>query len=195
MISSVLARILRSSKLGATVASAAGIRTVADGGGFACRANQQRHQHDRFRRGGAKPHSGTSLIPVLRRGSGRSVCSLGVKPILSKRPDCRSCADGGVHAGGGVAVRRTISGGLVATSGRRLWSGSACWRPGGRRRRFRFGAGLQDGRRPSGRVLPGYEAADLAASRPLEGGMCPVSEGRLGGVAQAGAHHGICWRS
>jgi len=33
-------------------------------------------------------------------------CSLGVKPILSKCADCRSPADGGVHARGGVAVEK-----------------------------------------------------------------------------------------
>ena len=45
-------------------------------------------------------------MPALRRRSGRSACSLGVKPILSKCADCRSPADGGVHAGGGVAVEK-----------------------------------------------------------------------------------------
>jgi hypothetical protein len=58
------------------------------------------------RRGGATSHRGTSLVPVLRCGSGRSACSLGFKPTLSKCANCRSRADGGVHAGGGVAVEK-----------------------------------------------------------------------------------------
>jgi hypothetical protein len=65
-----------------------------------------RGRRDRFQAWGATPHRGRSPIPVLRRGSGRSARSLGVKPILSKRADCRSTADGGVHAGGGVAVEK-----------------------------------------------------------------------------------------
>ena len=69
----------------------------------------------RNRRGGAMPHRGTSLIPVLRRGSGRSACSPGVKPILSKRADCRSPADGDVHAGGGVAVEKDVARNCVET--------------------------------------------------------------------------------
>jgi hypothetical protein len=36
----------------------------------------------------------------------RCVCSLGFKPILSKRADCRSPADGRIHASGGVAVEK-----------------------------------------------------------------------------------------
>ena len=43
--------------------------------------------------------------PIVVRGSNpRSDCSLGVKPILSKRADCRSPANGGVHVGGDVTV-------------------------------------------------------------------------------------------
>ena len=45
-------------------------------------------------------------LPVLRRGRGRSACSLSFKPILSKRADCRSSADGSVHADGGLAVEK-----------------------------------------------------------------------------------------
>jgi hypothetical protein len=42
------------------------------------------------------------MLIVVRRSNARSACSFGFKPILSKRADCRSPADGGVHAGGGV---------------------------------------------------------------------------------------------
>jgi hypothetical protein len=44
------------------------------------------------------------LLIVLRRSNARSACSVGFKPILSKRADCPPPADGGVHAAGGVAV-------------------------------------------------------------------------------------------
>ena len=44
------------------------------------------------------------MLIVVRRSKARSVCSLEFKPILSKRADCRSPADGGIHPGGGVAV-------------------------------------------------------------------------------------------
>ncbi len=50
---------------------------------------------------------GNSLTQVLRRGSERSACSLDVKPILSKRADCRSAADEGVRAVGGGTVEGT----------------------------------------------------------------------------------------
>ena len=46
------------------------------------------------------------MLIVVRRSNAPSACSLGFKPILSKRADCRSRADGGVHAGGGVAVEK-----------------------------------------------------------------------------------------
>ena len=46
------------------------------------------------------------MLIVVRRSNARSACSLGFEPILSKRADCRSPADGGVHAGGGVAVEK-----------------------------------------------------------------------------------------
>jgi hypothetical protein len=43
--------------------------------------------------------TGCAMLIVVRRGNARSACSLGFKPILSKRAGCRSSADGGVHAG------------------------------------------------------------------------------------------------
>ena len=46
------------------------------------------------------------MLIVVRSINARSGCSLGFKPILSKRADCRSLADGGVHAGGGVAAEK-----------------------------------------------------------------------------------------
>jgi hypothetical protein len=52
------------------------------------------------------PSKGCAMLIVVRRSNARSACSLGFKPILSKRADCRSPADGGVHAGGGVAVKK-----------------------------------------------------------------------------------------
>ena len=76
---------------------------VNDVGAQQPRASTPRASHTPV---GATPHHGTSLIPVLRRGSGRSAWSLGFKPILSKRAACRSPADGGVHASAGVAVEK-----------------------------------------------------------------------------------------
>ena len=46
------------------------------------------------------------MLIVVRRGNARSACSLGLKPILSRRADCRSPAHGGVHIGRGVAVEK-----------------------------------------------------------------------------------------
>jgi hypothetical protein len=46
------------------------------------------------------------MLIAVRRSNARSPRSLGFKPILSKRADCRSPAGGGVHAGGGVAVEK-----------------------------------------------------------------------------------------
>ena len=45
-----------------------------------------------------------ALPIVVRRGNAWSACSLGFKLLLSKRADCRSPANGGIHAHGGVAV-------------------------------------------------------------------------------------------
>ena len=44
------------------------------------------------------------MLIVVPRGSGRAPCSLGSRPILSKRAHCRSSRDGGVRVGVGVAV-------------------------------------------------------------------------------------------
>ena len=49
------------------------------------------------------------MLIVVRRSKARSVCSLEFKPILSKRADCRSPADGGVRPRGGVAVEKDES--------------------------------------------------------------------------------------
>jgi hypothetical protein len=46
------------------------------------------------------------MLIVVRRSNAQSACSLGSKPILSKRADCRSPADGDVHGGGVVAVEK-----------------------------------------------------------------------------------------
>jgi hypothetical protein len=89
-----------------TIAIRAGSARPAIGALTAFDVQRLRRWRGRCRRGGARPHRGTSLIPVLRRGSGRSARSLGVKPILSNRADCRSSADEGVHAGGNVAVEK-----------------------------------------------------------------------------------------
>jgi hypothetical protein len=83
------------------------IRSESRGVAVASGAERSRPLRGCLRRGGATPHRGTSLIPVLQRASGRSACSLGFNPILSKRADCRSPSDGGVHAGGASLSRRT----------------------------------------------------------------------------------------
>ena len=49
---------------------------------------------------------GRWLTSSSTRSNPRSACSLGFKPILSKRADCRSPSDGGVQAGGGIAVEK-----------------------------------------------------------------------------------------
>ena len=51
-----------------------------------------------------RPFEGCAMLIVVRRSNARSACSLGLKPIVSKRADCRSPPDGRVHADGGVAV-------------------------------------------------------------------------------------------
>ena len=52
------------------------------------------------------PSKGCAMLIVVRRSNAWSACSRGFKPILSKRADCRSPADGGVHAGGDGAVEK-----------------------------------------------------------------------------------------
>jgi hypothetical protein len=72
------------------------------------------------------------MLIVVRRSNARSACSLGFKSILSKRGDCRSAADGAVHAGGRVAVekdeprnRRRPGSVLVFRPGRpKVWTAS-----------------------------------------------------------------------
>jgi hypothetical protein len=46
------------------------------------------------------------MLIVVRRNNAGSACSLSSRPILSKRADCRSPADGGVDAGGDVTVEK-----------------------------------------------------------------------------------------
>jgi hypothetical protein len=47
---------------------------------------------------------GCAMLIVARHSNAGSVCSLGLKPIISKGADCRSSADGGVHPASGVAA-------------------------------------------------------------------------------------------
>ena len=58
------------------------------------------------------PSKGCAMLIVVQRSTARSACSLGVKPIFNKRADCRSPADGGVDAIGGVAVEKDEMGEL-----------------------------------------------------------------------------------
>jgi len=52
------------------------------------------------------PAKGCVMLIVVRRSSARSACSLGGKPILSKRADCCSPVDGGVHPGGAIVAEK-----------------------------------------------------------------------------------------
>lgn len=87
----------------------------------------------RFRTGAATSFSfrdGYALLIVVWRTSAASACSRGFEPIVSKRADYRSPANGGVHAGGDAADRWTTFGstGLRAT-GARQPNGEAGARP------------------------------------------------------------------
>jgi len=101
-----------------------------------------------LQRGGATSRRGTSLIQVLRRAAG-AACSLGVRPILSKRADCRSPADGRVQTD---AIRSSLR------------------RPGDRQLRDRWGdesdrRHLRGFRRNPGEVVRAYERDVLWAEQ------------------------------
>jgi hypothetical protein len=53
------------------------------------------------------------MLILVRRSNTWSACSLGLKSVVGKHADCRSPADRGVDADGGVAVERDDRGELT----------------------------------------------------------------------------------
>jgi hypothetical protein len=64
------------------------------------------------------PSKSCAMLIVVRRGSARRACSLGFRPIPSKRVGCRSPADVGAHAGGPVEKDDDRVSGTSPRSGR-----------------------------------------------------------------------------